>query len=726
MNRNQHRIKCKSRAQSTQHNDWTFHLFNRKGKTMRDLSKESASFMWSQFLVDVLKRFPVDENTYEEMLRFCEECYREDKIELQKIQEFRVCQSRDVIRWYSKDSFLYRLLNTALRTEDVDDLYRFRGYIIDLCYAIECKQNQQRRQSDVFPTSGKCYRGQIMLESEFNRIKDSIGQGQLILVNSFFSASLDKNIAEEFAGCDLPDDEKSVLIEIDYDLNLQHTTFAFIGDQSVHPEEQEILFNLCAVFRMKNVYEDDKYGYIHLKTTDEGYEIFKEYHQFTQFDIECPTIEIVFGRLRMMMGQYEKAVKYFELLSAKSLDDENIHRVAICMHKSTCYYHMCKYQEAHNSLDAAFKIFELMNTPSSDRLYLQCRFYLANVYLFTNQLQSARIIFEEILRIQRETLPKTAVQIGDTLRALGKLLGNERGYHEALPYRQEALEIYKKTLPASHHKRIVALHDLAGCYEPIGKYQQALDILNEAVPLLNSCITDDHSLRAKVLRTIGMNQQPLGYWEQAFENYTTANMIWMLQFPQGHVFTAFCLNKMGEIYRHRKQLHEALECQLYALDMCTSLFPPGTPQPCHSLGLTYLDMNDKKKAVETLILARHYWWAKTGDLTSMYLLFVESCLATAYSHNGQLIMAHRTFKKVLRFQRLNHPEGNPDIGMTLHHMASNLKRMGKYHWAMRCYQESLDMFSQYFQDDHFEVVLVREKMMALQFIIMQTISSIIF
>jgi len=64
--------------------------------------------------------------------------------------------------------------------------------------------------------------------------------------------------------------------------------------------------------------------------------------------------------------------------------------------------------------------------------------------------------------------------------------------------------------------------------------------------------------------------------------------------------------------------------------------------------------------------------------------------------------------------------------MTLHHMASNLKRMGKYHWAMRCYQESLDMFSQYFQDDHFEVVLVREKMMALQFIIMQTISSIIF
>ncbi len=69
------------------------------------------------------------------------------------------------------------------------------------------------------------------------------------------------------------------------------------------------------------------------------------------------------------------------------------------------------------------------------------------MYLFTNQLQSAKIIFEETLRRQRETSPKDDIHIGDTLRAIGKLLGNEKGYHEALPYRQEALEIYEKRLP---------------------------------------------------------------------------------------------------------------------------------------------------------------------------------------------------------------------------------------------------------------------------------------
>ena len=126
------------------------------------------------------------------MFLVCEECYQKVDSELKRIKEFRACEQRDVIKWCSKDSFLYRFLNSALRTEDIDSLYIFRGYIIDLCSAIERKQDQQRQQSDLFPTNEKCYRGQIMFETEFNRIKESIDQ--LVLVNSFFSASLDRKV----------------------------------------------------------------------------------------------------------------------------------------------------------------------------------------------------------------------------------------------------------------------------------------------------------------------------------------------------------------------------------------------------------------------------------------------------------------------------------------------------------------------------------------------------
>jgi hypothetical protein len=170
----------------------------------------------------------------------------------------------------------------------------------------------------------------------------------------------------------------------------------------------------------------------------------------------------------------------------------------------------------------------------------------------------------------------------------------------------------------------------------------------------------------------------------------------MLQFSEGHVFTAFCLNKIGEVYRALRQYDEALGCQLYALEMRTRLFPVGTPQPCHSLGLTYLDMGDADKAVEILQVACDYWREKTPDRSNIYINYVESCLATAYSHQGQLRTAQEIVHQVLSLQQTMHPEGNPDAGFTLHHMASNLFRMGSYDRARQCYEASLEMLLKLF------------------------------
>lgn len=703
-----------SNVQTLNEDSLVFRFFDRNEKTMRYLNKEPASFMWSQFLVDVLKRFPVHENTYEEMRPICIEWCRKRNISLNLVDEFLNSQPHDAIKWYSRDCFLYRLVNETLRKEDIDDLYLLRGYITILCLEIE----QQRQCPDSLSISSwKCYRGQIMSEWEWSRLRESIGQ--LVSVNSFFSASLDENVASLFAGHNASGNEKCILFEIAIDSNLRHTAFALIQSRSHHPDEEEILFSLTSVFKVINICEEeDKCQWrVYLQATDEGYTMFEKFHQFMTLDIESPTTEIVFGRLITYMGQYEKAIKYFALFDAQSNGNRTMHHAAFQLNKSICYYHICKYQEARKSLKGVLKMLKTMHISLSDPFYLRCRFYLANVYMFTNKLQLARCIFQKTLQNQRRTLSENHIHIGDTLRAIGKLRGNESGYHEALPYREEALKIYRMTLPLNHPKLINALHDLAGCYEAVGQFKKALDILNQALSMLDHCVTDDHSSRAKVLRSIGISEQSLGNWEKAFEYYCKAYSIWMFQFPEGHVFTSFCLNKMGEVYRFQKQYREALDCQLYALAMRTRLFPLNTPQPCHSLGLTYLDMGDNRKAVQTLIVARHYWRSKTTDASNIYLNYVESCLASAYSHNGQYKFAHRTFKKVLGFQRSTHSKEDPSIGTTLHHMASNLMRMKKYNWAMRCYQESLDMLSKFVPENHFEIIRVREKMMTLEWII---------
>ena len=169
---------------------------------------------------------------------------------------------------------------------------------------------------------------------------------------------------------------------------------------------------------------------VDLRATDAGYKILERYRQFMALDAETPTIEIVFGRLLMYMGQYEKAARYFVSLGTRLNPSQMIERVAILSNQANCYYHMCKYQEAHSFLEEAFTLLQEIQVSPSDTLYLRCQFYLGNVYLYTNQLGQARNIFEQILEKQRSTLSENQVYLVDTLRAMGKLHGNESGYRQ--------------------------------------------------------------------------------------------------------------------------------------------------------------------------------------------------------------------------------------------------------------------------------------------------------
>ncbi|CAF1568544.1 unnamed protein product [Didymodactylos carnosus] len=44
--------------------------------------------------------------------------------------------SKEAILWYTRDSFLCKLLNKAFRTENIDIIFKFRFFIIDLHYQL--------------------------------------------------------------------------------------------------------------------------------------------------------------------------------------------------------------------------------------------------------------------------------------------------------------------------------------------------------------------------------------------------------------------------------------------------------------------------------------------------------------------------------------------------------------------------------------------------------------
>ena len=119
-----------------------FHFFHANQKTMRDLTSEAASFMCSQMLIDVLRRIPTSARTMADMIKMCQDYYHDNPEQMKYIEEFRNSYKPcEAIKWYSRNCFLFRLLNKAIRTEDTDALHLFRAYIVDLSMQLEEEQH---------------------------------------------------------------------------------------------------------------------------------------------------------------------------------------------------------------------------------------------------------------------------------------------------------------------------------------------------------------------------------------------------------------------------------------------------------------------------------------------------------------------------------------------------------------------------------------------------------
>ncbi|CAF4267683.1 unnamed protein product, partial [Rotaria sordida] len=131
----------------------TFNFYNQhKQKSTRDLSKESAEFLWFQIFKDVVLRLPRDNYTKQQMIEFCQHYYRGNEKELKFIHEFEHdYKSNLAIKWYTNDTFLYRIVNKALRTEDIEQLRIFRFFIADLSFNLANEYEKLKNKGEKIP-----------------------------------------------------------------------------------------------------------------------------------------------------------------------------------------------------------------------------------------------------------------------------------------------------------------------------------------------------------------------------------------------------------------------------------------------------------------------------------------------------------------------------------------------------------------------------------------------
>ncbi|CAF1351432.1 unnamed protein product, partial [Rotaria sordida] len=205
----------------------------------------TSRYVYSRLLIEELIRMKPKSEDKEKFISLCEKQYQGNETQLKYLKEFQDKYTPDnAIRWYTKKSFVYRILNKALRVQNVQLLYLFRFFIRDICHQLEKYQCS---------TPVTVYRVQSISHDELQGLKRSIGK--LIAMTSFVSTSLDQERALKFRdnNSDLP----QVCFEIYADPKVESIKpFANITSLSKYKKEQEILFMLGSIFQLLDVREE--------------------------------------------------------------------------------------------------------------------------------------------------------------------------------------------------------------------------------------------------------------------------------------------------------------------------------------------------------------------------------------------------------------------------------------------------------------------------------------
>jgi tetratricopeptide (TPR) repeat protein len=511
-----------------------FNFFAQEQSATRDLTYDAASFLWFQLLQKVLMKTKYDANDMKQMLNYCREHYERDAQQrkfFSDIAEFeKTYTSADAINWYTRQSFIYKLINTALRTEDIEALYIFRFYISDLCRQLANEHQKfciQNKKSPIL----KLYRGCHMTLEELDKLHDAIGG--MISLNGFVSTTLLKWVAEQFLSHESRrrTEVEKVLWFIEADICMNDVIFAYVAPFSKHPEEEEVLFNIGSAFRIDDVVLDETTNVWHVKATatNAGSRAVSEYMELIKHELDETSEKVIFGTLLMDMGKYVTAQCYFENLIQRS-------------------------DKFHPDL-AAF------------------HYNLGLTYSFQRDLNLAEQNFLQALEYQKLNSMKRRNMVR-TLNALGWL-------HQDNGELSKAINFYKKAESICSEK--LGYNDLANAqtYTYMGRYYLERQQYNEsntyyerALEILRLRLSKQHQRFGIILNEMGDLKRKQGDPKEALKLYQQAEDIFRDILPQHHPCMAYCWSGMGLVFLQLKDIEEAQRYHKKALKSYKRALPP--------------------------------------------------------------------------------------------------------------------------------------------------------
>ncbi|CAF2977620.1 unnamed protein product [Rotaria sp. Silwood2] len=300
------RIKADYKIQKSVEEPFSINTFTIGSGAGTSTTGVNGQFVFSQVLIDCLLRLKYTSTDKKELIDFCQQQYESNRNELSNLREFdQDYSSKKVLWWYTRESFFYKILNAALRKQNIHLIFLFRKFIHDIYRQLKRDQAQHRL---------RVYRSQRISSDELITLRQC--RDQFISVNSFFSTSTNKQKALSFLKIsDGADNAESLLFEIDADPKMVTTKpFADVSAYSDYKDESEVLFMLGSIFRLNSVERNKNDQVWNIQMTlwnDDEHDLKQVLMDMKEQFVSEETNLQVLGKILWEMSQFDLAEKYF-------------------------------------------------------------------------------------------------------------------------------------------------------------------------------------------------------------------------------------------------------------------------------------------------------------------------------------------------------------------------------------------------------------------------------
>ncbi|CAF1040892.1 unnamed protein product [Adineta ricciae] len=561
-----------------------------------NLDQLEPTYMYSMIFKEILLEFNDDNVTdsLKDLINYC----RQQGVSESQLNRFQhEYHNQSSIWWYTSGTFIYGMLNCALRTFNTEAMIKMGFFIRKLHQQLE---TLHKEQSSALENRLTVYRGQGLSQQDFQHLLDI--KGGLLAFNSFLSTSKDHDVAWAFAESILDQDNGIVSVLFIMTVNSESTTpFASIDAYSAMRTEEEILFSMHSVFRVIEIKPSMKNNLV--------WEV-----QVTLTDDNDPQLAGLMGRMQ------------------KEIDGKGWHRMGKLMIR------------VGHFTQAEILFTELLKKTKTENGKASCYYQLGEIRIHQGQYKEAISFNEKTLEILLNALKKDDRALANIYNSIGLAYNRMSDHTNALEFYQKAISLKRKILSASDPDLAVSYNNISCVYDNIGQYSKAFEFSEEARRIWEMALPSNHPMLASCYHNIGQIASKAGIYTKALDFYEKALKIWKLSLPPNHPEFALSYNNIAAIHSKMGNYLKAIEFYTKSIEIKEKAIPLNYRSLATSysnVGTVYVSMFDFLKALE--------FCAKACDILEDSLPLNDPEFASCYNNLAQVHFAMMNHPKAFEF-----------------------------------------------------------------------------